>query len=111
MGRSQLRDRITLIIVDEVQQCASSSARSLRIELIISRILRLAEHNNARVLCLSAVIENPEDFAIWISGNSDNRVVTEWRPTMQRYGVFQWFGLRGRIWYPPLKSAGYQLRD
>lgn len=103
-NNEELRDRITLIIVDEVQQCASSSVRSLRIELIISRILRLAEHNNARVLCLSAVIENPEDFAIWISGNSDNRVVTEWRPTMQRYGVFQWSGLRGRIWYPPLKN-------
>lgn len=103
-SNEELRNKVTLIIMDEVQQCASSSIRSLRIELIMSRILRLAERNNARVLCLSAVIENPEDFANWISGNPENKVITEWRPTVQRYGVFQWYGIRGRIWYPPLKD-------
>ena len=103
-NNEDIRGKITLVIVDEVQQCASSSARSLRIELIMSRILRLIERNNARVLCLSAVIENPEDFSIWISGNSENMVVTKWRPTVQRYGVFQWTGSRGRIWYPPLEN-------
>lgn len=98
------KKRLSLIVIDEVQQVASPAVRSLRIEFILSRILRLAEKNKARVICLSAVINNPQDFARWISGNPENKSETEWRPTVQRYGLFQWFQDRGRIWYPPLRD-------
>jgi len=94
--------KISLAIIDEVQEVAHASSRSMRVEFILSRIFYLVERNNGRVLCLSAVIKNSADFAKWISGNSENRIETKWRPTLQRYGQFQWHGGRGRIWYPPL---------
>jgi replicative superfamily II helicase len=96
------KKKISLAIIDEVQEVARASSRSMRMEFILSRILYLAAKNNARVLCLSAVIKNSEDFAKWISQNTEGRVETEWRPTLQRYGQFQWSRGRGRVWYPPL---------
>ena len=96
------KKKISLAIIDEVQEIARASSRSMRMEFILSRILYLAEKTDARVLCLSAVLRNSEDFARWISGNTESRVETKWRPTLQRYGQFQWYRWRGRIWYPPL---------
>lgn len=97
--------KISLVVIDEVQEAALSGIRSLRIEFILSRILYTAEKNGARVLCLSAVIKNREDFARWISGNLENIVYTEWQPTFQRYGLFEWYqGNWGRIRYPPIAN-------
>jgi len=100
----EFAERICLIIIDEAQKIAAPSAspRCLRMELILSRILYLAAKNKARVLCLSAMISNREEFAAWIAGNSDNVIHTEWEPAFKRYGVFEWRGNSGQIRYPPI---------
>ena len=100
----EFKTRISLIIIDEAQEIASSSKRSLRAEFILSRIIYLAEKNNARTLCLSAVIPNSEDFAKWISGSTENNIKIDWRPTKHRYGYFGWFRGTGQVVYPPLKD-------
>ncbi len=89
--QEDFKNKICLIVIDEVHDSASTSIRSFRTELILSRLFYIAEKNKARIICLSAVIQNPSDFAKWISGNEDNKVETEWRPTKQRYGLFEWF--------------------
>jgi len=99
------KKKICLVVVDEAQEFGSPtpSRRTLQMELILSRILDLAAKNGARVLCLSAMISNREDFAQWISGEPENVIHTEWQPTFRRYGVFQWLDYHiGRIWYPPI---------
>jgi len=98
----EFKTKISLIIIDEAQEIASPSIRGLRAEFILSRIIYLAEKNNARTLCLSAVIPNSEDFAKWISGSSENKIKIDWRPTKHRYGFFQWFRGTGQVVYPPL---------
>jgi superfamily II DNA/RNA helicase len=100
------KKKISLIIMDEVQEIGSPtpSPRTLRMELILSRMLYIAEKNKARVICLSAMVSNRDDFAKWISGSPENVAHTEWQPTFKRYGLFQWEQDRGRIWYPPLKD-------
>jgi len=97
----EIKTKISLIIIDEAQGIASPSIRGLRAEFILSRIIFLAERNNARTLCLSAVIPNSEDFAKWISGSAENKIKIDWRPTKHRYGFFQWYGRTGQVMYPP----------
>jgi len=97
----EFKTRILLIIIDEAQEIASPSIRSLRAEFILSRIIYLAEKNDARTLCLSAVIPNSEDFAKWISGSAENKIKIDWRPTKHRYGFFRWYGGTGQVIYPP----------
>jgi len=100
----EIKTKISLIIIDEAQEIASPSIRGLRSEFILSRIIYLAEKNNARTLCLSAVIPNSEDFAKWISGSAENKIKIDWRPTKHRYGFFRWSGRTGQVVYPPLKD-------
>lgn len=97
----EFKTKISLIIIDEAQGIASPSIRGLRAEFILSRIIYLAERNNARTLCLSAVIPNSEDFAKWISGSAENKIKIDWQPTKHRYGFFQWYGRTGQVIYPP----------
>jgi superfamily II DNA/RNA helicase len=102
------RQRISLAIVDEVQEVTHETNRSMRMELILSRLFSVVEKNKARVLCLSGVIKNPQDFSHWISGSDSNLVETVWRPTVQRFGQFQWYRRKGRptgqIRYPPMPN-------
>jgi replicative superfamily II helicase len=100
----EFKTKISLIIIDEAQEIASPSTRGLRAEFILSRIIYLVEKNNARTLCLSAVIQNSEDFAKWISGSAENKIEIDWRPTKHRYGFFQWFRETGQVVYPPLRN-------
>jgi len=101
------KKKICLVVIDEAQDVGSPtpSSRTLQMEFIFSRILDLAVKNNARVLCLSAMISNREDFARWISGKPENVIHTEWQPTFKRYGLFEWAdNYYGRILYPPIPN-------
>jgi superfamily II DNA/RNA helicase len=84
------KSKLALIIIDEAHDSAAANPRSLRQELIYSRLLAIAEKNNARVIGISAVINNAGDFAKWLSGNENNVVKIDWRPTKQRLGFFEW---------------------
>ncbi|MDX2256526.1 MAG: Hachiman antiphage defense system protein HamA [Pseudanabaenaceae cyanobacterium bins.39] len=90
----EFKNKLALIIIDEVHDSASSSPRSLRQELIYSRILIIAEKNHARVIGISAVINNAGDFAQWLCGDENNVIKIDWRPTKQRLGYLQWIQTR-----------------
>jgi replicative superfamily II helicase len=81
---------LSLIIIDEVHDMTSDSIRGLKQELIFSRTLYIAEKFDIRVICISAVLNNPLDFAVWMSGENKNLVQTDWRPTRQRIGFLSW---------------------
>jgi replicative superfamily II helicase len=90
-SNEKFKQKLALIIIDEVHDSASASPRSLSAELIYSRLLYIAEKNQIRVICISAVINNPNDFAQWISGDEGKVTKIEWRPTRQRLALFNWF--------------------
>lgn len=93
---SSFFENIKLLIIDEAHEIASSSKRSLRAELIMARMLRIIEKRNIRLLLLSAVVKNPDDFQKWIDGS---KISSSWSPTSQRYGYFDWFRSSATIQY------------
>jgi replicative superfamily II helicase len=86
----EFKNKLALIIIDEVHDSAAASPRSLRQELTYSRILTIAEKNHARVIGISAVINNAGDFAQWLCGDKNNVIKIDWRPTKQRLGYLKW---------------------
>jgi helicase len=72
--------KATLFIIDETQMI-SDPERGLGLEFVVVkiRILRV----EARVILLSAMIPNSEDFGRWIAATV---AASEWRPTRQRFG-------------------------
>ncbi|MDP2887102.1 MAG: SAVED domain-containing protein [Ignavibacteria bacterium] len=87
---------LSLVIVDEAHEIASSGLRSLRAELVMARLLSIVETNQIRIILLSAVVKNPDDFEKWINGK---KVVSKWSPTETRLGYFNWFSGTGSIQY------------
>lgn len=89
-SNEEFKNKLTLIIIDEAHDSAAANPRSLRQELTYSRVLTVAEKNHARVIGISAVINNAGDFAKWLCGDEHNIVQIDWRPTKQRLGYLQW---------------------
>jgi|SanBayMetagenome_1026888.scaffolds.fasta_scaffold02826_2 replicative superfamily II helicase len=89
-SNEEFKNKLALIIIDEAHDSAAASPRSLRQELTYSRVLAIAEKNHARVIGISAVINNTGDFAKWLCGDENNVVKIDWRPTKQRLGYLKW---------------------
>ena len=86
----EFKNKLALIIIDEAHDSAAANPRSMRQELTYSRILTIAEKNHARVIGISAVINNAGDFAKWLCDDENNVIKIDWRPTKQRFGCFKW---------------------
>lgn len=98
----EFKGKLALLIIDEAHDSAAANTRSLRQELIYSRLLTIAEKNHARVIGISAVLNNAGDFAKWLSGDENNVVKIAWRPTKQRLGFFEWSRVkRATVCYLP----------
>ncbi len=39
---------------------------------------------------LSAVLPNPAHLAEWVTGNADNVIRSEWKPSAERFGLLRW---------------------
>lgn len=89
-SNEEFKNKLALIIIDEAHDSAAANPRSLRQELTYSRVLSIAEKNHARVIGISAVINNAGDFAKWLCGDEHNVVKIDWRPTKQRLGYLKW---------------------
>lgn len=86
-------DDVGLIILDEGHMIGAEE-REVRYEAQIQRLLRRADADTRRIVCLSAVFpENEEldDFVDWITDDASNGLHKEnWRPTRQQFGLVEW---------------------
>jgi superfamily II DNA/RNA helicase len=72
--------KASLFIIDE-SQMISDPERGLGLEFVVVKIRILSV--KARIILLSAMIPNSEDFGRWIAATVAS---SEWRPTRQRFG-------------------------
>jgi helicase len=70
----------SLFIIDETQMI-SDAERGLGLEFVVVKLLLLKLE--ARIILLSAMLPNSEDFGRWVFGTVAS---SEWRPTRQRFG-------------------------
>jgi superfamily II DNA/RNA helicase len=86
-------DDVGVIILDEGHMIGAEE-REVRYEAQIQRLLRRADADSRRIVCLSAVFpENEEldDFVDWITDEAPNGLHKEnWRPTRQQFGLVEW---------------------
>jgi len=102
-------DNVRLVIMDE-GQIVHERDRGVKFEVLLTRLRKRL--SSARFIFLSAVVpqETLQDFAKWFGANpKDDVVVSQWRPSVQRYGKFVWSGDSGVIRYVP--SDDLQLRE
>jgi hypothetical protein len=83
--------RLALLVLDE-GHLIGENQRGLRLELVVTRIRRLAPQ--ARTLLLSAVLPNGGELAEWLDPGADgaNLVDVDWSPSQLRIGIFTWQG-------------------
>lgn len=82
----------TLFIIDE-SHMIDDDDRGLGLEFVVIKLLLLKAE--ARILLLSAMLPNSEDFGRWLS--KDTPVCSSlWRPTRQRFGEIEFRKLKPR---------------
>ena len=95
-----LIDDVGLIVLDE-GHLIGPSERELRYEVLVQRLLRRADADNRRLVCLSAILpggEQLEDLTGWIRSDAEGTAIkSEWRPTRQRFGTLVWTGSGARL--------------
>lgn len=103
--RSDILERVTLIVVDE-GHIVSDKQRGPKFELLISRLRRRIP--SARFLMMSAVVpdETLNEFATWLGDGNGATVSTDWRPSLLRHGMLDWSGTSGT-----LRLAEYDVVD
>ncbi|WP_319449778.1 MULTISPECIES: DEAD/DEAH box helicase [unclassified Mycobacterium] len=86
-------DDVGVVVLDEGHMIGAEE-REVRYEAQIQRLLRRADADTRRIICLSAVFpENEEldDFVGWITDDADDGLHKEdWRPTRQQFGLVEW---------------------
>jgi len=86
---------IGLIILDEGHMIGPTE-REIRYEILVQRLLRRADSDKRRIVCLSAILpdgKNLNDFTKWLRSDKEgNAVKFPWRPTRQRFGTLIWRG-------------------
>lgn len=90
-----LIDDVGLIVLDEGHMIGPSE-REIRYETLVQRLLRRTDAESRRIVCLSAILpsgEELDDLTAWIrSDEPGTPVLSDWRPTRQRFGTLTWRG-------------------
>ena len=92
-------NRVSLIVIDEAhsvqfkgknyEALRSADDRSLRLEMLANRLLRYV--GEKRIIALSAVADESESLAHWVSGSETaTPVVSTYRSTRQLIGRLEW---------------------
>jgi superfamily II DNA/RNA helicase len=93
-------DDVGLVVLDEVHMIGPSD-REVRYEAQVQRLLRRADSETRRIVCLSAVFpsgDELDDFVAWITDDEPDGLHREdWRPTQQRFGLVEWRGDHARL--------------
>jgi len=95
-----LIDDVGLIVLDEGHMIGLGE-REVRYEVQIQRLLKRADADQRRIVCLSAILptgDQFDDFVNWLRRDQDGSAVTsDWRPTRIRFGEVIWTGDRARL--------------
>ena len=93
---------IGLIVLDE-GHLIGPGEREIHYEVLVQRLLRRADADERRIVCLSAILPDGEelnDMTAWIRSDAEGQPIrSDWRPTRQRYGTLEWRGGAGRLNY------------
>ena len=95
-----LLNDVGLIVLDEGHMIGMSE-REIRYEVQIQRLLSREDASTRRIVCLSAILPDGEqfdDFVAWLrQDNPGSGIKTDWRPTDLRFGEIVWLGDSGRV--------------
>lgn len=95
-----LLNDVGLVVLDEGHMIGLNE-REVRYEVQIQRLLRRADADQRRIVCLSAILPDDdqlEDFVAWLSKDSDDGLLQkDWRPTRLRFGEVEWRGTDARL--------------
>ena len=92
----ELFDNVKLIVVDE-GHLIGANERLVKNELFLDHLRFIANATDCRIMMLSAVLPNPAHLAEWVTGDADNVVSSEWKPSAERFGLLRWRGDHVRI--------------
>ncbi|MDZ7860951.1 MAG: DEAD/DEAH box helicase [Candidatus Krumholzibacteriota bacterium] len=92
----ELFDNVKLIVVDE-GHLIGANERLVKNELFLDHLRFIASVTDCRIMMLSAVLPNPAHLAEWVTGDSENVVRSEWKPSAERFGLLRWQGDNVRI--------------
>ncbi|MBR1033589.1 DEAD/DEAH box helicase [Bradyrhizobium liaoningense] len=88
-----LLDDVGLVILDEGHMIGLGE-REVRYEVQIQRLLKRADADERRIVCLSAILpdnDQLDDFVAWLSSDGQNSLIkSAWRPTRLRFGEVTW---------------------
>lgn len=95
---TDIAQQVSLVIVDE-GHIIDDSERGLRFELFLHRLVQRFERKGTRMLFISAVMPNVDQFSQWITGrDSEDGVLTSgWQATQLLLGILKWNGQSGRV--------------
>lgn len=95
-------DDVGLIVLDEGHMIGTSE-REIRYEILVQKLLRRADADSRRLVCLSAILPDGKelnDLTAWMRSDVDGTPIkSPWRPTRQRYGTLVWNNDRARLGY------------
>lgn len=94
----ELDSQIRLIIIDE-GHIISLTERGIKYELFLHRLIRRFASSGVRLLFISAVLPNTEEFSEWITGDPGDVIQSRWRPSRILIGELRWDGRVARIDY------------
>jgi hypothetical protein len=93
-------DDVGVIVLDEGHMIGLGQ-REIRYEVLVQRLLRRADADSRRLICLSAIFDEGEafdDFTAWLRSDAPGTAVrSSWRPTRQRSGTLLWRGSSGQL--------------
>jgi len=86
-------------IISEPDFKSIRQSRGLKYEVFLQRTVRRLESQGTRIVFLSAVMPNAEQFAEWITGDRTGLVSSDWRPSRLMVGEAVWDGTSVAIEY------------
>lgn len=93
-------DDVGLVVLDEGHMIGLGE-REVRYEVQIQRLLRRADAAQRRLVCLSAIMpegDQFDDFVSWIRRDEEGEAVSvDWKPTRIRFGEVLWRNNRARL--------------
>ncbi|UOS98733.1 DEAD/DEAH box helicase [Xanthomonas arboricola] len=95
-----LLDDVGLLVFDEGHMIGLNE-REVRYEVQIQRLLRRADAQERRIVCLSAILpdgDQLDDFAAWLRRDHPGGLIkNDWRPTRLRFGEVVWVKPTARL--------------